>query len=81
MEEGNYDRFFFELFSGPVLKREYSLMWDVIRLALTLYHGQASVERGFSITLLFASWSPNSDSVKRQLRQGPWKYTSLFSNR
>ena len=40
------DSFYFTLLSG---KEEYKNLWGVVQLLLCLSHGQAEVERGFSI--------------------------------
>lgn len=47
----NYDRTegLDTFFSGYFLKTPYGKVWDVIKMLLILSHGQASVERGFSI--------------------------------
>lgn len=43
--EQRLDEFYFNYMSGP----EYSKLFDVVKLLLVLSHGQASVERGFSV--------------------------------
>ncbi len=40
------DKFFFELLEG---QEEYEKLWTTVKVLLTLSHGQASVERGFSV--------------------------------
>ena len=46
LEENRLDVFYFELLSG---KRDFKELWDTMKFLLTLSHGQASVERGFSV--------------------------------
>lgn len=40
------DEFYHELLAN---KAEFSQLWETVRLSLVLSHGQASVERGFSV--------------------------------
>ena len=46
LEENRLDTFYFKLLSG---KRDFKELWDTMKFLLTLSHGQASVERGFSV--------------------------------
>lgn len=45
-EKSRLDKFFYEEIGT---KKEYGLLFDVIKLCLFLSHGQATVERGFFI--------------------------------
>ena len=46
LEENRLDAFYFELLSG---NRDFKELWDTMKFLLTLSHGQAIVERGFSV--------------------------------
>lgn len=57
-ENSRLDKFFYEEIGT---KKEYGLLFDVIKLCLCLSHGQATVERGFFI---------NADLIVEDLKEG-----------
>lgn len=60
------ETFFYEHVNG---KTDYSKLWQVMRTILLLSHGQATVERGFSVNKQVCSAIALSENFCRNLGQ------------